>query len=472
MADNIQIKDASGTNRNMRTKDDGTAHTPYHIVSDMPGADLANGKLLVGTARAKLRDNFLTFDTVNIWEQVQLGSGMAITVAGVLNGSRYLNIASDVTASQETILLSREKFKLPAKLGFSLSMSQRIANTEVFVELVSVNETTGVVETDATIASAETLNALNCASWKFDGVTATQAKYNIRADGTSDLMSAASTIATTAATGTTPNFLPAGIYEINLDTEDNVFTSTTVDTTAARTVFKRTKNCVDPDKYYKLRIRVKNLGTAPASSTDVRIHFVRLIDTTRFTVDMSRHFGRSDPSNAMPVIVAQMPTTVVQGTAAEDAAAGTAGVIAAGVVRTAVAPTTLIAGDQARLTMTSGAALVNKPFSVPDTDWQYAAAAGGIINTTDVAVRAAQAAGIRNYVTGIQLRNTNAVATEFVIKDGATVIWRTQLPANMADAQNITFMTPLRGTAATAVNVACIATGAAVYANLQGFSAA
>jgi hypothetical protein len=86
-------------------------------------------------------------------------------------------------------------------------------------------------------------------------------------------------------------------------------------------------------------------------------------------------------------------------------------------------------------------------------------------------LKAAAAAGIRNYVTAIQMINTSAVASEVVIKDGATVIWRGFLPANMLDTQTINFPTPLRGTAATAVNFACITTGTNTYASAQGFIA-
>ena len=117
-------------------------------------------------------------------------------------------------------------------------------------------------------------------------------------------------------------------------------------------------------------------------------------------------------------------------------------------------------------------ALVTKPYAIPEADWQTAAAAGGIITTTDVVLRAAAAAGIRNYVTSIDLRNAHpTVATEVVIKDGATVIWRQLLAAAMPAPVEITFPTPLRGTAATAMNVACITTGAQVYVNAQGFAA-
>ena len=132
-----------------------------------------------------------------------------------------------------------------------------------------------------------------------------------------------------------------------------------------------------------------------------------------------------------------------------------------------------ISADQtADLQATLNGALTVKPYGPAGSDWQYAAAAGGIVNTTDVVARAAGAAGVRNYVTGVQLRNANAVATEFVVKEGATVIWRTQLPANMTGSMNVEFTTPLRGAAATAINVACITTGAQVYCNVQGFQAA
>jgi len=135
-------------------------------------------------------------------------------------------------------------------------------------------------------------------------------------------------------------------------------------------------------------------------------------------------------------------------------------------------PTAVTTGRGIDLLATLIGALVNKPFSIPEADWQYAGAAGGITGTADVVLKAAAAAGVRNYVTSIDLRNAHAtVATEVVIKDGATVIWRQLLPAAMATPVDITFPTPLRGTAATAVNFACLTTGAQVYVNAQGYAA-
>lgn len=155
--------------------------------------------------------------------------------------------------------------------------------------------------------------------------------------------------------------------------------------------------------------------------------------------------------------------------ATHSAASSGAPVRVAGRVNTA-ADITLIAGDVSDLFMTTAGQAVNKPFASSELDWQYAALTGGIINTTDVAIKAAAGASVRNYITSFQYRNTNAVATEFVIKDGATVIWRGYAAANMTAPEDVVLLTPLKGSANTALNVACITTGAALFFNAQGFS--
>jgi len=109
--------------------------------------------------------------------------------------------------------------------------------------------------------------------------------------------------------------------------------------------------------------------------------------------------------------------------------------------------------------------------SIPENEWQYAAASGGIVNTADNVLIAAAGANIKNYLTGLSVANANATASEIVIKDGAsTVIWRMYLAAN-APIQSIKFVTPLQSTANTALNVACITTGTQTYINAQGYKA-
>lgn len=108
--------------------------------------------------------------------------------------------------------------------------------------------------------------------------------------------------------------------------------------------------------------------------------------------------------------------------------------------------------------------------SIPENEWQYAAASGGITDTANVVLAVAQGANIKNYLTGLSIANANATATEVVVKDGSTVIWRMYLAAN-APIQNIKFITPLQSTANTALNVACITTGTQTYISAQGYKA-
>lgn len=120
------------------------------------------------------------------------------------------------------------------------------------------------------------------------------------------------------------------------------------------------------------------------------------------------------------------------------------------------------------------------PWSVPEGTWQGAAPAGGIVNSTaGNTMKAAGAAGIRTYLKNIQIgvAGTVAAASELVIRDGAggTVLWRGNLPAAVTGTSNIIFEPPLRGSAATLMEVATLtAMGAssAVYINAQGYQAA
>jgi hypothetical protein len=111
--------------------------------------------------------------------------------------------------------------------------------------------------------------------------------------------------------------------------------------------------------------------------------------------------------------------------------------------------------------------------AITPTAWSFAGVTGGIVNTTDVVLKAAGAAGVKNYLTGIQFANSAAVASEIVVKDGAsTVLWRGYVPASTAATVAVSFDPPLVGTAATALNVAMITTATATRVSAQGFTGA
>lgn len=104
--------------------------------------------------------------------------------------------------------------------------------------------------------------------------------------------------------------------------------------------------------------------------------------------------------------------------------------------------------------------------------WAYSGVTGGITDTNNVEIAAAGAAGVRNYCHGIQYFNSAAVASEIVIKDGATIIWRGFAPASMTVPVSVRFDPPLRGTAATAMNVVMITTATATRVSAQGHTGA
>ncbi len=95
-------------------------------------------------------------------------------------------------------------------------------------------------------------------------------------------------------------------------------------------------------------------------------------------------------------------------------------------------------------------ALITKPYSLPEADWLYASGLVGVATAADTAIRPAVAAN-RQYLTGLQLQNVGTAASEFQIKDGATLIWCVSLPASMANALDFDFPTPLRATTNTAL---------------------
>lgn len=169
------------------------------------------------------------------------------------------------------------------------------------------------------------------------------------------------------------------------------------------------------------------------------------------------------------------PNSALNGQSASGAAIAGSPVRVAG--RGVSANYAVTTGQTTDLAATLQGVLVTRPWNIPESDWSYAAASGGILNTTvAVTIKAAAAAGIRNYLTSITvMAEALGTATELVVRDGAagTVIWRTKIPTGGLPTTTITFANPLKGTAATLMEVATItaSTTGAVYVNAQGYIA-
>jgi hypothetical protein len=226
------------------------------------------------------------------------------------------------------------------------------------------------------------------------------------------------------------------------------------------------------DGVVRAELLVTNCGGGVIKRTDFRISWARLFSASRDRVEFTPR-PAADATGAVPVQLAGTPAVTassVTGPAAHDSPISGNPLRIAGRGLSA-AYTTLTTGDVADLITTLQGVLVTRPWQIPELEWSYAAAAGGIVNTTDVVLAAAAGAGLRRYITSLTMSNNSATATEVVLKDGATVIWRGHLPANAVNVA-VSLQNPLRTTAATALNFACITTAAAVYVNAQGFTAA
>lgn len=91
-----------------------------------------------------------------------------------------------------------------------------------------------------------------------------------------------------------------------------------------------------------------------------------------------------------------------------------------------------------------------------------------ITDTTSTSVIASAGGSLRNYITACAATNSHATVDTFVkILDGATIIWE-ELAVH-GSGWNMTFPTPLRGTAATAVNAQMVTTGTNVIVSCTGY---
>lgn len=387
-----------------------------------------------------------------------LGGGIGYSQTG-----GNLVLTSGVTANAEVILRSTASFCSDMEMRWQSILSQRIINQSFVVELVdvigdnlqlTVNSATSVTVTFApsqnpftaeNVGQSISIGAINgvagiparyaiasvsgntvtftvagwpasgsgsCSlfGWNFarcvySGATATTINFDTQRNGynTGDT---AATINTTAAPG------HLGIVQVTSGTAtllDQLVASATTLQTAVRA--NRVINMPDEDQNLFLQLRIVNGSTPPASTTTWTVGMAAVYDfrTANVTINDVRATGLSSP---MPVQIGggTLPTVttvttvgaLTGGGAAEDAAAGTNPVTVGGVVRTAVSPVTLVAGDAARATMTAGAAMVMHPYSVPEVSWQTPANVGGILNTaTPLQIREAAGASLCTYVTAI-----------------------------------------------------------------------
>ena len=191
------------------------------------------------------------------------------------------------------------------------------------------------------------------------------------------------------------------------------------------------------------------------------------VTATNLSTNIAQVGGTNTVTGGVAGIIA------VGGNVAHSAAVTSNPITVGGVVTTTL-DTTLVNGDVSRAMMTDAGQLIEKQFGSAGNDWSATSGLTPLATTSSTALKAAGAASIRNYCTAIQIQNTSAtVTTTVTILDGVTVLWACNLPAVTTTGEinpiTIVFPTPLRGTAATAMNIQLGTVSASVYYNVQGY---
>lgn len=182
-------------------------------------------------------------------------------------------------------------------------------------------------------------------------------------------------------------------------------------------------------------------------------------------------------------------TSIVPGAAAtnlgkaEDAAhsSGDVGVMGLGVRADSLAPTGANGDYVPHLMDANGAQYVTlgtKIDPVNDSIMPYTLTANFISGCTAAVITdtsasqliAAQAAGVRIYVTSLLVTNSDAtVGTQVEIRDGTTTVLWAGYAAPLGGGFSCTFPVPLKGTAATALNAYCITTSSETRVSVAGY---
>ena len=228
-------------------------------------------------------------------------------------------------------------------------------------------------------------------------------------------------------------------------------------------------------------LSLTNTGSAAAASTSSAVGQTQFSRRGLYFRARVSTYG-SDTVSIVAVLskapVAQLGLMYIGGGAsAEGGGAGTSPIVigleARTSSKTSVANSTLV-----RPIATIDGRQIVRLDAIPENEWSYVAASGGVTNTTTpVDIAGGAGSGVRNYVTSLQLySDTLGTATEIILRDGTggSILWRSKIgTAGTGDTQNIRFHPPIRGSTNTLLQFACLtATGTgSIYVNAQGYKA-
>lgn len=290
----------------LRTANNNTININWRSIEapDLVNLPDEKGYGLIGSVAKRFVDDFggVALDTTK-WE-VELDTG-SITYA-VTNSD--LTVQMGTTANAELRLLSKSAFTIPVDIFIGATLSQRLSENGIYFELVEV-DAAGVPVANPNLAG----DWNNRVALRFTASTSTGNMGLESVSQGSNLVSSLVSSTAQATTGTVD-------FQVRVRECDVWASSVGIDSNAGRGngEIRLSRQVPDPDKIYKLRMRFKNAGSAPGSSTTVSVRSIRVLDIQEVQVDLASS-GSGAAGNGVPIsgsvpIIPNQGTSTLAGT--------------------------------------------------------------------------------------------------------------------------------------------------------------
>jgi hypothetical protein len=249
--------------------------------------------LTIDTENLVVKDDFsgTSINSGNWTVTQKAGTATTYSVANSI-----LTINAQTQANDYIVFTSTKTFTIPFRVQFLHSASQRIANNNLYLELVNAS---GIGAT--AIATTAVSTGTTQVAYAITGTTVTTGNVVAQNQGVKSTADTGVTIATTAS---------YSVYEIDayIDAVDFSTRTTDVASVQAANSTMRQRTVLDPGESYYVQIRSLNGATVPASNTAFNIESVVIQDTTDSVVAISGGRGNNAADRAVPVSVENTTT--------------------------------------------------------------------------------------------------------------------------------------------------------------------
>jgi hypothetical protein len=248
------------------------------------------------TENLVVKDDFSgsTLNASNWTVTQKSGSTQTYSVA-----SSLLTINAAVAANDWLTFTSVKTFTIPFRVQFIVSASQRIANNNLYLEIVNASGTSSTASATTAVTTGTTQVA-----YVLEGATVTSSNIVAQNQGVK------STVDTTVTTATTTTAYP--VFEIDAYIDSVTYATRTTEAAAATSAnsTSRERTVLDPGEAYYVQIRSLNSASVPATNTAFTIEAVVIQDTTDSVVAISGGRGNADISRGIPVSTVSSITTL------------------------------------------------------------------------------------------------------------------------------------------------------------------